>query len=360
MPQQKPSIVHIIDCLNTGGAERVLVTLANIFFQRGHRIKVITIVEKGPLAEQLLPGIEQVNLGRKFKFDPLVMHRLIKQTKDFDVVHVHSFFNLRYVWLAKTLFGLNKPIFFHEHLGLREQLPATNQQKYILPKTVFISTTAGIASWAATKAQVPANRVFILPNIVLKEEVAAAEKKGAGSFNLVLVSNIKPEKNIIFAINLLQQLNTKGRYHLTIIGKIYDDAYYNNLQQQAVETGTTDAITFITDANKVQQLLPQFDMGLHTSPSESGPLAVIEYIAQGLPFVAYNTGEVIKLIEQELNEAVAYSFDITEWAQKIQQLRAINTHTMQHQLQAVFSRHFSAEAYYRQCLNIYEKGIGIR
>lgn len=336
----------------------MLVTLANIFFQHGHKVKVVTLVDKGPLAEQLLPGIEVVNMQRGFKYNPAVMRRLLKQLKGFDVVHVHSFYNLRYLWLAKMLFGLDKPVFYHEHFGFRGQQQPTFWHKLILPKTIFISTAANISEWAMRKVGVPVNKVFTLQNIIVKQDAGAVEKEQTGIIQLVLVSNIRAEKNIEFGIRLLQQLNTtNAQYHLTIIGKLYQQDYYNTLQQVVAETGTAPVITFIHDADNVQQLLPQFDIGLHTSPSESGPLAVIEYMAQGLPFVAYNTGEVITSIKNELAECVALSFDNTEWVKKIQHLQLTDKALLQQKLQLAFNQHFSAEAYYKQCLHIYSEGM---
>lgn len=286
------------------------------------------------------------------------MRRLISEVKEYDVVHAHSFFNLRYLWLAKMLFGLKTTIFYHEHLGLRSQMQPTSWQKYILPKTIFISTTESIANWAITQLQVPQNSVFTLPNIVVKEEVTLYKKSHTGVMQLVLVSNIKKEKNIEFAIRLLAQLNkTTAEYHLTIIGKIHDPAYFGSLEELMTETATTAFVSFIHDADNVQQLLPQYYIGLHTSPSESGPLAVIEYIAQGLPFVAYNTGEVITTIKDELGGCIAYSFDTEEWIEKVRRLLQADKTALQQKLQSVFAEHFSAEAYYRQCLDIYESGL---
>jgi len=336
----------------------MLVTLANIFFQHGHKVKVITLTQKGALAAQLHPGIQQVNMQRGFKYNPVIMYRLLKQLKGFNVVHVHSFYNLRYLWLAKMLFGFNRPIFYHEHFGFRAQQQPTAWQKYILPKTIFIATSANISAWAAHAVHVPPARVFTLQNIIVKEEVLPRPKKQTGVIKLVLVSNLRSEKNIEFGIRLLQQLNkTFTQYHLTIIGKLYQQHYYNNLLQVIQETGTLANITFIHDADNVQQLLQQFDMGLHTSPSESGPLAVIEYLAQSLPFVAYNTGEVIASIKNELSECIALTFDFTEWINKLQQLQATGKPALHQKLLLAFDRHFSSETYYAKCLDIYKSGL---
>jgi len=353
---QKLSIVHVIDRLHTGGAERVLVTLANIFFSKGHPIKVVTLTEKGPLAAQLLPGIEQVNLGRTFKYSPITMQKLIAAVKGFDVVHVHSFYNLRYLWLAKMIFGLRKPVFYHEHLGFRANMQATAWQKYILPKNIFIATTKQINEWAVTEAGMKPNRVFTLPNIVLKQETGT-EQSGEATVNnhhMVLVSNIRVEKNIEFGITLLQYLHRgENKNHLTIIGKLSDMPYYERLQQLAREAGMDKYITWVHNADSVQQLLPNFAVGLHTSPSESGPLAVIEYLAQGLPFVAYDTGEVINTIKPELPGCIVDTFDPIEWENKIHALQAKPATALKQQLQTVFEKYFSAEAYYEQCMGIY-------
>lgn len=353
----KLSIAHVIDRLHTGGAERVLVTLANIFYQHGHKVKVVTIAEQGPLAAQLLPGIVQVNLGRTFKFDPIIMRRLIKELKGFDVVHVHSFFNLRYLWLAKMLFGLKPQVFYHEHLGFRNSLPATGWHKYILPKTVFIATTAGIHQWAAAIPGVKQNRVFTLRNIVLQQQFLPVTKIPENFCRLVLVSNIRREKNIEFAISLLAHLNQKGgKYQLTIIGKLYDAGYHTALQKQAAENGVAANITWVHNADDVQQLLGQFNIGLHTSASESGPLAVIEYMAQGLPFLAYNTGEVITAIKDELPGCIAFTFEMSEWHEKLNKLQTTGQPGLEQQLKASFEKHFSEEAYYNDCLHIYTCG----
>src|SRR5690242_17112805 len=105
-------IVQIIDRLNTGGTERVVVMIANLLQQHGHTVKVITTVNAGPLAQQLNKEVQLVSLNRKWKWNPVTMRRLINEIKDYDIIHVHSSCNLRYLYLAARLFRLDKTIFF--------------------------------------------------------------------------------------------------------------------------------------------------------------------------------------------------------------------------------------------------------
>jgi len=360
----KYSIVHVIDRLYTGGAERVLITLANIFSEKGHKVKIITIKDSGPLVQELYAGITYINLNRKYKYSPLTMYRLIKELRGFSLVHSHSFFNLKYVWIAKFFFGLNTdvpPLFYHEHFGLRAKMHPGFWQRYIFPKTIFIATTNAIYQWAISNAGIKQNRVFILPNIIVKERAPQKIQEAKNNITrLVLVSNLRKEKNIEYAIILLQQLNnSSAKYHLTIIGKLYEQDYYERLQQLIASTSTAAFIHFIHDADNVQPLLANFDIGLHTSASESGPLAVIEYMAQSLPFLAYNTGEVISSVKDELPECIAETFEISEWITKLSKLQSYDITSFRQKLQAVFDHHYSVEKYYHQCMEIYSKGMTI-
>ena len=84
MENKKLRVVQIIDRLNVGGAERVLVTIANILHEHGHKVKLITTVSPGPLKQKLDKNIEHIDLGRKWKWNIITMQRLVKEIKNYD------------------------------------------------------------------------------------------------------------------------------------------------------------------------------------------------------------------------------------------------------------------------------------
>src|SRR3954451_9541010 len=104
MQQPIYSIVQVTDQLNVGGAEQIVVMLANLLQAHGHPTAVVTTVASGPLANKLHPIVQFINLNRQWKRNPVTMYRLVKVLKQFDIVHVHSSYNLRYVYLASRLF----------------------------------------------------------------------------------------------------------------------------------------------------------------------------------------------------------------------------------------------------------------
>lgn len=355
--QNKLSVVQVIDMLNAGGAERVLVTLSNILHDHGHKVKVITTVTAGPLSTQLHAGIELQSLDRKWKWNPVTMYKLIKAVKKFDVIHVHSRHNLRYFLLAKSLFGLKKKIFYHEHHGYRVNTKATALEKKLFPLTNFIAVSEGLKQWAIKEAGVNTANAFVLPNIVMKENNSASHTQ-TENISLVVVSNFVPVKNLEFAIEIFDALNKKNKnFRLTIIGAIADKKYYDKIISLISEKNINQFITIITDCTNVQHLLSEFDLAIHTSRSESGPLVLIEYIAQNLPFVTYKTGEVANQLKEDLPEFIMQNFDHNDWILRIETLLKMDRKILQDRLNNIFEKYYSTNSYYEACVLIYSKGL---
>jgi glycosyltransferase involved in cell wall biosynthesis len=360
MHNNKLTVVQIIDRLNVGGAERVLVTLSNILYEHGHTVKVITTVISGPLAAQLHEGIQLVNLDRKWKWNLLIMLRLIKEVKAFDVIHVHSAHNLRYLFLATTLMRFRKVIFYHEHHGAIVQQKPNWLQQYIYPKTIFIAASEQISTWAKAQLRMPDSKVFVLPNIVLKEEVSPKNLKKYHHVKLLLASNFSPVKNLEFAIEILKQLlkNNNKLYTLAFIGKKADESYYQLINKIVRESRLSDKVKFIHDCNNIQPLLADYHLGLHTSVSESGPLVLIEYMAQGLPFVSFNTGGVVQQIKGDLPEVIVDDFNINTWIERINSLlHHPNRDHIHRTIQKVFETYYSPQRFYDRCIDIYNNGL---
>jgi glycosyltransferase involved in cell wall biosynthesis len=359
MQEKKYSIVQVIDMLNIGGAERVLVTLSNILNAHGQEVTVLTTVRKGALAAQLDKDINQINLERKSKWNLNDMRRLVRILTQYDVVHVHSSYNLRYVFLASKIFGLKKKIFFHEHFGdIEINKEVKWHQRFIYPKTIMICVSRKLRDWAIAKAAVSEEKIFLLRNIVLKnkeENIFLKEKNDI--IQLVMVANIRPSKNIGFAIELMAELMQTLSCHLTIIGQTPDDVHHEKIKMLIDGKKLAKNISIKTDVMNVQPLLKGFHLAIHTAKSESGPLVLIEYLAQGLPFITYNTGEVVEQITNDMPQLVMENFETIEWAERIKEILTLPQNKLHSQLTMLYERYFSAEKYYQDCISIYEKGL---
>lgn len=358
MEEKKYSIVHIIDTLEAGGAERVLVTLCNIFAAKGHKVCVITTIENTkPLADQLNVKIELQELNRKSKLALADMKRMIEWCKPFDIVHVHSSHNLRYVFLAAKIFGLGKQIFFHEHFGNIEVDDSVSwHQRLIYPKTVLIAVSRKIQEWAIEKLKMDAHKVFLLPNIVEAQCIMPLQKTGTNdALKLLLVSNFRRPKHIEFAVDLVAFIKQKRKIHLTIVGQKGDGVYCDEILERIASHELNADITIVHDCASVQSILHQFDMAMHVAKTESGPLVLIEYMAQGLPFLTHKTGEVVYQIEHDVPECLIENFDVANWFERINELLK-NRERLSNTLKSLYGKYYSEERYYEACLSIYKQG----
>ena len=201
-------ILQVIDTLGVGGAEKVLVTLANLQYKYKDQVAVLTLLEPGELASELNPAIPIWSLNRKWKYNPLTMYRFVQIAKKFDIIHVHSRHNMRYVYLASLLFALKNRVVFHEHFGNIETDTSVKwHQRLIYPKLYYIGVSEKLCAWAKSKVGVPEEQVFLLNNTVACYPLAHNERKEkTKALKIVTVGNIRPPKNIEFAIRLLKKM----------------------------------------------------------------------------------------------------------------------------------------------------------
>jgi len=137
-----------------------------------------------------------------------------------------------------------------------------------------------------------------------------------------------------------------------------DALYYEKIKDQITKNQLEKDITILTDCADIQPLLQQFDLAVHTAKSESGPLVLTEYMAQGLPFIAYNTGEVVEEIKNKIPLAVMHSFDVDEWVKRVETLLTLPLDDLSSKFSNVYDHYFSPEVYYNKVMEIYESILG--
>lgn len=354
-------ILHVIDTLNIGGAERVLVTLSNLFAREGHEVGVLTIIAPGRYADDLLPGVKTYCLNRRWKFNPVKMYRLARLADEYDIVHTHMRYDLRYVFLSKLLFGFKAKIVAHDHYGdieIDQAVPAF--AKYILRKVTYVAVSGDLVEWAINKVGLSRQAAFLLSNIVLVRKARPTISQSSQA--LLMVANIRPTKNIEFALEVMKSLKQRGSpCTLDVVGQIYDTGYYHMIRQLIAEYGLEDRVKLIHDCFDVQEIIGKYAVGIHTAKSESGPLVLIEFLGCGLPFVTFKTGRVVDQIHNELPEFISRTFDVDDWVSLINRLlmkREEETfESLKIRMRDVFQKHYAEVNYYRDCLAIYERAL---
>lgn len=333
-------ILHLIDTLAPGGAERVMVNACNWLYEAGCEVEAVLLTNRRTdLADSLRRDIPLRILNRRGRADWKAASRLAALMRGADIVHAHMRHNYRYAALAAKIFGVKTKLALHDHSSSPRLLAGLNN--FFRP-AYFIGASAFSTTYARERLGMRKN-VFLLENAVETRPMPpAASRKG-----IALVSNIKPIKNQSFALRLASLLPET----LHLYGAVQDQAYFEGLQSVCLEKNL--ALEWHTERCDIPAALNRHRLGLHVSPNETGPLAVIEYLAQGLPFLAYRTGAAADLIGRDFPEFFIDHFEPEAWAERIRQLLAAPPD--RERMARVFERHFSKQRYVSQCLEIYRR-----
>jgi glycosyltransferase involved in cell wall biosynthesis len=112
-------ILHVIDTLRPGGAQRALVEIANQTCEAGITVSVCVTRDGLEMAGKLRAGIAVFTLERTRRFDIAAMRRLADwvDTHGVDVVHSHGRTTFSFLALLKTLRLIRRPLVMHDHTG---------------------------------------------------------------------------------------------------------------------------------------------------------------------------------------------------------------------------------------------------
>ncbi|MEI8079726.1 MAG: glycosyltransferase [bacterium] len=307
MPQ--PRIMQIIDALMVGGAEQVLVDLANRSHHDGHFTAVCVTRGSGPKAKDLAPGIPVFDLRRAHRFDVLALWRLRRLLREhrIDVLHAHGRSTLAFLMVAKACGAVRIPILFHDHYGkieLDKTVPAWFPFAARHTLSQYVGVHSRLEEWAWT-AGVSRDRACWINNALDLSRFDAAvpddlhTRLGIASEILigVVACGIRPEKGIDVLLDAIAKCQERRRFVIVVIGGARDAVYATTCQQRVRDEQLP--VYFAGEQHHPAEWFKGADFAVLPSRSESGPLVLIEYLACGLPVVSTQTGGIAQQVAKD-------------------------------------------------------------
>jgi len=296
-------VMHVIDALGLGGAERMLVDIANATAADGHRVSVCLTRSGISKGYRFHPDVRLWEIGRKSRFDVKGMLRfmaLVRREKP-GVLHVHGRSTASFVALAKALGVFETPLLMHDHHGI--ELDTTVPRWFRIWGRRHIDQYVGVyeklGRWAVD-AGVPEERVSVIGNaldltrifsaqpIDIRMQFGVSENKLVGA----VVCGIRPQKGIEILMRALALAGCRGQTVVLVVGDAQDHSYFAHCKALRRELGLENTVMFTGGCSDVPALLKGVDHAVIPSISESGPLVLIEYMAAGLPFAASQVGDI--------------------------------------------------------------------
>lgn len=321
----------MVNSLEFGGAEKVIVDLANATARR-HQVGICCVRVLGDLVQQLDTGIRvhclDVGEGNQLSL-PLKLRKYFQEFSP-DVVHLHNWGNFLEVGMAALLTpGL--PLIQTVHGPYMEygddwKSKVKKRLRRILEKLISrrYSMIVGVASTveAYIKGEMHLSTpVSTIHNGIAAQIVNSNRQEFAPATAVVIfitVARLAPIKNqalMLRAFGLLH--NRVPESELWIIG---DGPEAESLKALSAELGVSAAVTFVGYQEKVADWLNRADVFLLSSNYEGVSISVLEAMRAGLPVIASNVGGIPETVETEVTGLVFESGNAEQMAQAMERL----------------------------------------
>lgn len=301
-------ILHVINNLGMGGAEKLLLDTIPMFNKKGCRVDLLLIdATNYPYLNKLkeINCCEIYTLNSKNIYNPLNIFKIIKFLKKYDLFHVHLFPAQYWVVLAKLISFSKTKLVFTEH--------STSNTRIEYPIFRFIDRfiyrfydkvvciTLEIKNVLISHANLDSNKLIIVENginVDLFNKANPIDKKDIdenileSDKLLIQVAGFRYQKDQTTTIKSLQYLPPNIK--LLLVG---DGEFRNDLERLVNDLNLQNRVYFLGVRLDVPVLMKSSDIVIISSHWEGMPLSVLEGMAVKKPVVASNVPGVFQLVD---------------------------------------------------------------
>ncbi|WDF54456.1 XrtY-associated glycosyltransferase XYAG1 [Mucilaginibacter sp. KACC 22063] len=292
VPSYKPAYVY-------GGPIESVARLCEGLAAQGHDVDVFTTTANGKTELDIAPGstvdVDGVNVTyfKRITKDPThvspaLWKHLFYHVKEYDVVHIHSWWNILVMVAAKICLlkgaktiiaprGMLSGYIFNSGNSKAKKLMHKFFGRSILSKSFFHATSE--AEYKECISLIDNWKGFMLPNILSLPELKIADKNN-DVFTVIFMSRIHPKKGIEILLKAIANLNFAVKLKIAGSG---EDEYITKLKQLAGDFNIADKIEWLGWQNREQKFkeLMNADLFALISYNENFANVVIESLHAG-------------------------------------------------------------------------------
>lgn len=276
-------VLHVINSLNVGGAETLLVNSLTKDGLPQHAENILVYFQGSSILEQKLdPAVKVICLDYKGLTDLprvlLLLRKIVKQHQ-IDVVHTHLNpagvyarmalpRNIKQVHTLHTVYSGN-------NLTRGSLLKLEKNILFKHPNTSLIFLSEFLKADFVKHINFT-GKCFVLNNFIEDAFFRPIEKTKNDTFKIIAVGNLKPVKNYTYLFEIFKHLKDVP-VSLDIYGEGETEKY-----QSVIDTEKLN-INLMGLNPKVYQVLPGYDLFIMASKFEGYPISVLEAMASGVP-----------------------------------------------------------------------------
>jgi glycosyltransferase involved in cell wall biosynthesis len=325
------NITHVVENLNRGGLERVVLDLVKLQQSQGHRCQVVCLFERGALAHELdAVGIPVHACDKRKGLDLRALSRARRwiRAHGTDVLHSHNAVAHYLAVLASLGLGVGKVVNTRHGMG---GMHRWNRSELLYRAGLAGTDIVTMVCEAACKGAiehglVPRGKLRVVPNGLRVQEFAVASPAARERLRLAL--GLPPQARLVGTVGRLNWAKDQSslirafrRVHaqvpdsaLVLVG---EGALRQELELCARSEDVAGAVHFLGDRNDVRELLQGLDVFALSSVSEGYSMALLEASATALPIVATDVGGNREIVRDGLTGCIVPARDVDALAQAI-------------------------------------------
>ncbi|SFS97807.1 glycosyltransferase [Sphingobacterium wenxiniae] len=303
-------ILYIINDLKVGGAENLVVSLANaIHTIKGVEAEILTLSDRASSSinkeriEQL--NIKHTTLTSGSLLNPILLLKLLQflRSNSFDIIHVHLFPALYYLALLKPF--LKNRLIFTEHSSSNRRM----RKAFLRPleRVVYgqynsiIAITPAIQEILIRWIGYPKKIHLVYNGVDVKEirKIEPIDMRKSYSLSesdtiLLMTGRFEYPKRQELVLDIFSKL--PKNYMLFFLG---DGSNRETCEKKAVNMGLDERIWFLGNQKDPIQFMKAADVNILLTDYEGFSTVALEALACGKPLVASKVAGIVELLGDE-------------------------------------------------------------
>lgn len=301
---KEKEVVLFLAMLSSGGAQAVIITLANQFAERGYDVKLLVGTSNGPLKASISDKVKLIDFEcRRLVTTIPKLVSYLKTHKPTSIISTQIHSNLTLI-LAVKLAGVNTKTILRECTTPSQAFKLSNNKKerfiyrvaqyFLKYGDKFIAVSKGVKEDMTMFYQIAASKIEMIYNpIIDKKMYEKAEEQVVHPWIdedvkiLSTLSRIAPSKDIESIINSFASVRKNKNIRLIIIGGFSEeDAYYKKLVQLIKDLNLQDDIYFTGFQINPFKWLKISDLFVFSSLLEGLPGSLVQALALNCKIVS--------------------------------------------------------------------------
>lgn len=296
-------ILQIINSLDVGGAELMLLNICRGLKRKGFDVSVCALTG-GPLVAEFQRDEIPVWTMGAHKRSPLIIFWLMQLLRrwDGDIVHTHLFHSNLLSRLLPRIKGVRLVATEHNMTDLEKRnIFLRNLYRRSMRRVdLHIAVSESVRALILRHKRYLSGKIVVIPNgIDLKRFLVSDLKKSRrltlnDSIQIGTVTRLSPEKGVDVLLRAFRRIRQKyPNSYLNIVGT---GNQLKALKKLAVSLGIDQQVLWYGFQEDVPEILRTFDCFVLPSSNESFGLSVLEAMASGIPIVATKSGGVPEIV----------------------------------------------------------------